>query len=252
MNMNSILSAPLLRKSAYTVRLADGESEIQAAQRLRFEVFNLELHEGLTESFISGLDQDPFDAFCDHLIVTHEPSGKVVGTYRMQTGQNAALHRGYYCEQEFDFAPFEDIRSSLIELGRACVHEDHRNVAVLGMLWRGIAAYARDRGVRYLIGCSSLTSQDPALGSATYAHLARYFLAEPNRRTCPLPAYGFPLEAGSISCPPPPKLLRAYLGIGARICGAPAIDREFGTIDFLTFLDLQTLSPMVRQHFLRL
>ncbi len=47
-----------------------------------------------------------------------------------------------------------------------------------------------------------------------------------------------------------PKLLRAYLTIGAKICSEPAIDRDFRTIDFLTLLDLQTLHPRVAKRFL--
>jgi putative hemolysin len=48
-----------------------------------------------------------------------------------------------------------------------------------------------------------------------------------------------------------PKLLRAYLAVGARICGPPAIDREFKTIDFLTLMDLEALHPRVHARFLR-
>jgi putative hemolysin len=47
-----------------------------------------------------------------------------------------------------------------------------------------------------------------------------------------------------------PKLLRTYLAIGARIAAPPAWDREFGTIDFLTLLDLKLLSHSARNRFL--
>jgi putative hemolysin len=47
-----------------------------------------------------------------------------------------------------------------------------------------------------------------------------------------------------------PKLLKTYLTIGARIASPPAWDREFGTIDFLTLLDLKTVSPAARHRFL--
>src|SRR5215831_5415310 len=114
----------------YRTRLAQNVSEIQAAQRLRFAVFNLELQEGLEESLLTGLDADPFDEVCDHLLVEHLPTGDIVGTYRLQTGSTAAANLGYYSEQEFDFGPFESSRSELIELGRACVQRDHRNLIV--------------------------------------------------------------------------------------------------------------------------
>ena len=93
--------------NAYTTRLAQDISEVRAAQALRFAVFNLELNEGLAESLVTGLDADPFDEVCDHLLVEHQPTGEIVGTYRLQTGLTAASHRGYYSEQEFEFAPFE-------------------------------------------------------------------------------------------------------------------------------------------------
>ena len=116
---------------------------------MRFEVFNLELGEGLAESYATGLDVDPFDEFCDHLIVEEAATGTIVGTYRLQTGQLAAANLGYYSEREFDFAPYESFRCEMIELGRACVHADHRNFNLLHLLWRGIARYAIDRKARF-------------------------------------------------------------------------------------------------------
>src|ERR1700756_492040 len=87
----------------YVTRLARNTEDVRAAQSLRFQVFNLELNEGLERSYATGLDEDPFDAVCDHLIVEHLPSANVVGTYRLQTGCNGAAYRGYYCAQEFEF-----------------------------------------------------------------------------------------------------------------------------------------------------
>src|ERR1043165_3679631 len=114
--------------SGYTARLARDVSEVRLAQALRFAVFNLELNEGLAESLTTGLDADQFDAVCDHLLVEHVPTGQIVGTYRLQTGSNAAAQLGYYCAQEFEFQAFEPARAEMIELGRACVHRQHRNL----------------------------------------------------------------------------------------------------------------------------
>src|SRR5690349_1418857 len=101
-----VVSSPI----HYVTRLARSKEDVRAAQSLRFQVFNLELNEGLEQSYATGLDEDPFDAVCDHLIVEHLPSANVVGTYRLQTGHNAAAYRGYYCEQEFEFQIFEPFR----------------------------------------------------------------------------------------------------------------------------------------------
>ncbi len=235
--------------SGYAARLATSMEEVRAAQTLRFEVFNLELNEGLESSRLTGLDADQFDEVCDHLIVEHRASGAIVGTYRLQTGLNAALHEGYYCAQEFDFEAYEPARGEIVELGRACVHQDHRNLMVLGMLWKGIADYARSRNARYLFGCSSLTSQDPVVGATAYAELCRRNLVEPKWRTWPLPKYECSMRHLADADVKVPKLLRAYLSLGAKICGPPALDRDFRTIDFLTMLDLQAMPAVARQRF---
>ncbi|MDB6066418.1 MAG: hemolysin [Pedosphaera sp.] len=236
--------------SPYVTRLARNPSEVRAAQALRFTVFNLELNEGLEKSAVTGLDADPFDDVCDHLIVEHVPTGEIVGTYRLQTGPSAAKHRGYYSEQEFDFRPFEPMRSEIVELGRACVHQQHRNLVVLGLLWKGITSYALERGGHYLCGCSSLTSQDPSAGASVYSQLSRRNLAPLPWRTFPHPIYHCSLEKLPAEPSQIPKLMRAYFSIGAKICGPPAIDREFKTIDFFTLVDLQTLPRLVRERFL--
>ena len=249
---NTIEAVRLLvsRPNHYTVTIARNKDQVRQAQALRFEVFNMELKEGLQESFETGLDADQFDAVCDHLVVEHVASRQVVGTYRLQTGDNARAHHGYYCEQEFEFSQFEWSRGQIIELGRACVQQEHRNLVVLGLLWKGIADYAISRGGRYLLGCSSLTSQDPSVGASAYNEMYRRYLAPPEWRTRPRPEYDCPLNQLAADAPKLPKLLRAYLGIGAKICGPPALDRNFKTIDFLTLLDLQALPAGVRSRFL--
>jgi putative hemolysin len=239
-----------LRQGPYHARLASSEADRMAAFRLRFLVFNLELNEGLDAAFATGQDTDEFDAVCDHLIVEHAGIGKIVGTYRLQTGATASANKGFYSEREFDFSPYTRLGDSVIELGRACVHRDHRSYEVLTLLWRGLTQYAVRHGGRYLIGCSSLTSQDPAHGTAVYGAM-REHLVEPQLRTTPQPAFAMPLMSAENVSDKVPKLLRAYLAVGARICGPPAIDREFKTIDFLTLLDLETLHPRVRARFLK-
>jgi len=235
----------------YGMRLAVNTSEVQAAQALRFQVFNVELNEGLAQSFATGRDADAFDAVCDHLLVEHLPTGQVVGTYRLQTGLNAGKNLGYYSAQEFAFEPFEPFRREIVELGRACVDRQHRNLVVLGLLWRGIAQYAQERGARYLLGCSSITSQDPSVGASAYTELCRkHYLAETCWQTRPTPKFDCPLDHLANEPVAIPKLLRAYLAVGAKICGPPALDTEFKTIDFLTLVDLHGLTPAAKERFL--
>ena len=238
-----------LEAGPYVARLALTEAEREATFRLRFLVFNLEMNEGLESAFVDGMDRDRFDEVCDHLIIEEKSTGRIVGTYRLQMGDVAGRHYGYYSEQEFCFAPYEAMRSQIVELGRACIHRDHRSSEVLHLLWRGIARYSLANGGRYMMGCCSLNSQDAAMGHAVYESL-RNCMVEPELRTLATAAYALRRPQGQLAEERAPKLLRAYLTIGAKICSEPAIDREFGTIDFLTLLDLQTLHPRVAQRFL--
>jgi putative hemolysin len=233
----------------YRVRLAASESDVRAAQTLRFIVFNLELSEGLESSYNTMLDADRFDAVCDHVLVEDAATQEVVGTYRLQTGETARRHHGYYSEQEFDFRPYEPLRGQMVELGRACIRADHRNFTVLNILWKAVARYAYERGAHWMVGCSSLTSQEPAVGSAAYRAMASS-LVEPRLRTLPTARFACELVDDPAVTVKIPRLLHGYLALGARICGPPALDREFKTIDFLTLLDLNAVPERVLNRLL--
>lgn len=239
-------ASPLAQTALYEVSLATTLEEVRACQRLRYEVFNGELGEGLESSHALGLDRDHFDVICDHLMVRETRTGEAVGTYRMQTGYRAKGNAGYYSEEFFDFAPYERMRSAMLELGRACVQRDHRDSMVLMLLWKGIFRYARETGARHLVGCSSLTSQDSAEGHALYTRLREEHLAPAHLQTVPRQDHALP----EMRTPPgpvkTPRLLRTYLELSAKICGPPAIDREFRTIDFLTLLDLEQIPAGLR------
>lgn len=236
---------------SYRLRLAESDKDIRAAQTLRFLVFNLELNEGLEGSFETCLDADAFDPVCDHLLVENLPSGEVVGTYRLQTGATAASNLGFYSATEFDLSPFRPHQDEIVELGRACVHAQHRNLAVLGLLWKGIADYARARQGRYLIGCSSLPTADERIGAQVYQRIKARHAAPPEFQTVPLESVRCRLDDCAAEAAKTPKLLAAYLSLGAKICAPPAVDREFRTIDFLTLLDLNFLPESVAAKVLR-
>jgi putative hemolysin len=241
---------PPLEQGRYTVKLVSDAHEFREALRLRYRVFNVELREGLAASHSTGHDFDEFDAVVEHIIVKCSATDTVVGTYRLQSGLMAARNLGYYSEREFDFAPYEPFRHQVLELGRACIDQQHRNTPVLMLLWKGIAQYALAHGCRYLIGCSSLTSQCPVVGWRAYTQMQN-FLAPVELRTVPQPAYAFEMCDGETTEEAKiPKLLRAYLAAGAQICAPPALDRDFRTIDFLTLLDLGRLPRGARVRFL--
>lgn len=242
---------PITSSPSFSASLAQSVADLTECQRLRFQVFNRELGEGLATSEHTGLDRDRFDWVCDHLMVRDVSTGVLVGTYRMQTGYRAQGNLGYYSEQLFNFAPFEPIRGEILELGRACVHSDYRSTMALGMLWKGIASYAALCNARYMIGCSSITSQDENEGASLFDELREKYLASEDFRTQPKIQHRCRASAGvaPTATPAPPRLFRAYLDISARLCGPPAIDREFGTIDFLTLLDLQAIPQRLRTRF---
>jgi putative hemolysin len=239
---------PLASTNQFSVGVAQNLEDLLDCQRLRYLVFNCELGEGLESSTKIGLDRDRYDFICDHLLVRDTATGKLVGTYRMQSGFRAKGNLGYYSEQFFDFTPFESIRAEVLELGRACVHTEYRNTAVLHMLWKGIAKYATSCGARYLLGCSSLSSQDENEGITLYESLKEKYLIEPTLRTEPKPEFRCSKSdtAAPAIAPKMPRLFRAYLDVSARLCGPPAIDRAFKTIDFLTLIDLHHIPDRVR------
>lgn len=252
--MNCLVSSPTaapLTAGNYQIRLAQNQGDLLAAQRLRFEVFNVELNLGLDTSYLSGLDRDRFEPACDHLLIEDVRSGAVVGTCRLQTGQVAGLNLGYSHARRFDFTPFASIRFQTLEISRACLHVEHRERSVLNLLWRAIVMYSTARGARYLLGCSSHPTQNASLGQAMFASIAETHLAPEQFRTRPLPAHALPAGTPLGDTPMSlPHLLRAYIAVGAKVCGPPALDPEFRTIDFLTILDLESLTEAARRNLL--
>lgn len=244
------LPTATLREGRYEVAFARTAHDIDAIQRLRFEVFNLEMGEGLEASFETGRDVDEFDAVCHHLMVTERTTGQVVGCYRMQTAATARTQLGFYSASLFDLSalPRDAIERS-VEVGRACVAKSHRSSLVLFLLWKGLALYVAHNQVRYLFGCCSLTSQDPTDGSAVLAYLRANDRMHPEWSVAPRASSACPIDPGVAPASGVPTLFRTYLRYGAKVCGLPAIDREFKTIDFLVVLDVDALSPRTHRMF---
>ncbi|MEN3333598.1 MAG: hypothetical protein V7641_2963 [Blastocatellia bacterium] len=236
----------------YVVRFARTREEIDAALKLRFEVFNLELGEGLAASFATGRDVDEFDAICHHLLVLDTDENKVVGTYRCQTGEMAAA-KGFYSAGEFDLSHLPaEVLLDAVELGRACVARSHRNAQVLFLLWKGLAVYVLANRKRYLFGCCSLTSQDMSEGQHVFESLKASGHLHPALRVLPRAGFECDTHAASLDTAAQvhiPKLFRTYLRFGARVCGPPAIDRLFKTIDFLVLFDVEEMAEQWRRAF---
>lgn len=236
----------------YRARFARSLQDLDAALALRFDVFNVELGEGLASSFETRRDLDEYDLGCHHLIVTRATaSADVVGTYRMQTSAVAARHLGFYSASEFDLSRLPaSIVDDAVEVGRACVAAEHRNTQVLFLLWRGLARYAAFNQKRYLFGCCSVSTQDEAVGWSVMRQLERDGHVDCRFEVAPLERYALPPAAPSDAVDAPlPPLMRLYLRYGARVLGTPAIDRQFGTIDFFVLFDVANMSEERFQTF---
>jgi putative hemolysin len=239
-----------LRSGPYRARFARSKSDIEAAQRLRFKVFNLELGEGLQASYSTGRDEDQYDQRCHHLLVEHRETGEVVGTYRLMT-QMMAGPDGFYSESEFHLETLPPwIAAEGVELGRACVAAEHRSGRVICLLWKGIAQYLMHNDLRYLFGCCSVPATDPGVGLKLHLQLASqgHVLEGVVSRA----AQSYSCAAGTIVMDEVdlPPLFKVYLDMGAKVCSEPALDREFGVIDFLIVLDLEKLDPRTKKRLL--
>jgi putative hemolysin len=237
----------------YEVRFVQNAEELDAVLKLRFNIFNLELDEGLESSFLTQRDQDEFDRTCHHLIVVDRKSGAVIGTYRMQTDEMAAAAHGFYSADEFDLTRLPDaVIKNSVEVGRACIAAAHRNGRVLFLLWRGLAVYMMLARKRYLFGCCSLTSQNPVAGKQVMDDLQANGHVHPELRVLPQAhcrCYPDDFAAPENLPVQIPPLFRIYLEYGAKVCGPPAIDRYFKTIDYLVMLDIAALDQRTFRMF---
>ncbi|THA23673.1 GNAT family N-acetyltransferase [Streptomyces sp. RKND-216] len=245
---------PSAAPTRYTVSLARDEAQVRAAQRLRHDVFAGELGARLTGPE-PGLDIDPFDAYCDHLLVNDTLTGEAVGTYRLLPPERARIAGRLYAETEFDLSAHAGLRPDLVEVGRSCVHPGHRDGGVISLMWAGIARYLTDRGLDWLAGCCSLPLADGgAEAAAVWRTVAARHLAPETYRVRPhlpwLPPRNH--DTASVAAHRLPPLLRGYLRLGAQVCGPPAHDSAFGVADLYVLLDVRRINPRYLRRFLSL
>lgn len=237
-------------RAPFTVRLADSMADLRAAQRLRYEVFALEMGARLASAG-GGLDRDRWDDFCDHLLVCERASGRVVGTYRMLPPERAAAAGGWYCSAEFDVSRLLSARQRIVEVGRACVAPAYRTGLVIALLWSGLMRYLRARGGAFAIGCASIGTDDGGhVAASVCRRVLRDHLAPAAWRATPRQAFVFE-GWQDVAEPPLPPLLKGYLRLGAEVCGPPAWDAEFRTADLLIRLDVARANPRYVDRLLR-
>ncbi len=236
------------RRSHLHVSLAQCESEIREAQKLRYRVFAEELGARLN-CREPGVDHDLYDPYCEHLIVRDEENGRIVGTYRILSPQAARRVGGYYSENEFDLTRLQLLREGMVEIGRSCIDPDYRSGATIALLWSGLARYMAQGGYRHLIGCASIGMADGGHAAASLYHGLGAHLAPIEYRV--FPRHPLPLERLFDGRPAEmPPLIKGYLRAGAWIGGEPAWDPDFNTADLLILMPMSRVDQRYARHFL--
>lgn len=234
-------------RSRYEVEVTREVWQVREAQRLRHRVFASELGARLPTP---GIDEDRYDAHCDHLIVRDTQAREVVGTYRILSPGSARSAGGYYAEELFDLSQFDLLRGRLVEVGRACVGPEHRSGPVMLLLWTALARYLIDNGHDYVMGSASIGIADGGHTAASvYRMVSESHLSPEDLRAFPLRALAVDRLRDTLPVAPPP-LLRAYLNLGAWVCGEPAIDTGFGCADLPILLPLARMHTRYTRHFL--
>lgn len=245
------------------VRLARDAGEVDAAQRLRYQVFYEEWGANADhEMRASKRDADSHDEIMDHLVVIdhdRDPAlGQVVGNYRLLRHDRLPVGRDFYSSSEFELDPLLRSGHRLLELGRSCVLREYRSVPVLQMMWNAITAYVAEHEISLLFGCASLRGTDPAPLAEQLAYLHHFHLAPESLRpralgprrvdmdVMPRDAVD-PVRAMSLLEP----IIKGYLRLGASIGEGACIDRQFNSVDVCIVMPTARLTQRYRRRFER-
>ena len=235
-----------------SVSWAKHQDEVRQAQRLRYQVFALEMGANLPKT-LPGHDIDLFDDYCEHLLVRDEASGDVIGTYRVLTPTQAKRVGSTYSDTEFDLTRLRSLRERMVELGRSCVHADHRHGGVILALWGALAEFMARNQLDTMIGCASIPMQHNGVSSghaaaSIWRQVRQAHLASIEYRVTPRLA--LPVEQLDDSLDvEPPALIRGYLRLGAKVLGAPAWDPDFNSADLPMMMRIADLPPRYLKHF---
>ena len=242
----------------FEVKLAQGEAELLAAQRLRYHVFVEELGGGGALVDHAGrFERDRFDPFFDHLIlIDHSRDAAelehVVGVYRLMRGEQAAGAGQFYSEEEYDLAPLRASGRRLLELGRSCLLPDYRGGIAMYHLWTGLAGYVETHGIDILFGVASFHGTDVAalvqpLSLLHHRHLAPEELRVRARAYQPMdlmPPDAIDRRAAMVQVP---ALIKAYLRLGGVVGDGAYIDHAFNTTDICMIMDTARMNAKRRR-----
>ena len=234
------------------VSWARHQDEVRGAQRLRYQVFAVEMGARLVCK-IPGHDMDLFDDYCEHLLVRDEVTQEVIGTYRALTPTQAKRAGSTYSDLEFDLTRLRTLRSRMVELGRSCVHAEHRQGAVIMALWGALAQFMSRNQLDTMIGCASIPMQHNGTPSghaaaSIWRQLRETHLAAIDWHVIPRLALPVDQLDNSLTVEPP-ALIRGYLRLGAKVLGAPAWDPDFNSADLPMMMRISDLPLRYRKHF---
>ena len=231
-----------LRAGNLEVFIASRIEDIEASQKLRYQVFFEEMGAPLTpEVAATKTDRDEFDKVCDHLLVAeHQPQGgyKVVGTYRLLRRSAMKSIGRFYTDSEFDISPIKNHEGEVLELGRSCVDPMFRNRSVMQLLWRGIGAYVAKFNIELMFGCASFHGIDISKHAQALSYLYHYHLAPEQLRPTALPERYVEMnlmpkeqvdaKEAFVSLP---ALIKGYLRLSGYIGLGAVVDAEYNTTD---------------------
>lgn len=249
----SIQSVEAEPEHGIAVHWARHLDEVREAQRLRYQVFVEEMGARLNTP-LEGLDVDLFDDYCEHLLVRCGQTGQVIGTYRVLTPAQAKRAGSTYSDTEFDLVRLRGLRERMVELGRSCVHPDHRHGGVIMALWGALAEFMLRNQLDTMIGCASIPMLHNGVVSGDIA--ASIWNQLRAKHMAPIefqvrPRLPLPVEDLDQLLPvQPPALIKGYLRLGAKILGAPAWDPDFNTADLPMLMRIADLPERYQKHFL--
>jgi putative hemolysin len=231
--------------------------EVREAQRLRYTVFAGEMGAVLSKG-LPGHDVDLFDDFCEHLLVRDSQTRQVVGTYRVLTPAQAKRVGSTYSDTEFDLTRLRNVRERMVELGRSCVHREHRHGGVIMALWGALADFMVRNQLDTMIGCATIPMQHEGPhgmvgGGHAAASIWRQLKAT---HLAPIdchvrPRLPLPIEKLDDTLDvEPPALIKGYLRLGAKVMGPPAWDPDFNAADLPMIMRISDLPSRYRKHFL--
>lgn len=250
-----VAAIPVTKSERPAIRVAWAQhlDEVRAAQRLRHDVFAGEMGARLNTP-LAGHDIDLFDDFCEHLLVCDEASGLVIGTYRVLTPVQAQRVGSTYSDTEFDLTRLRTLRDRMVELGRSCVHRDHRHGGVIMALWGALGAFMVRNQLDTMIGCASIPMLHNGVVSGDMA--ASIWRQVQATHLAPIeyhvrPRLPLPVEQLDASLDvEPPALIKGYLRLGAKVLGPPAWDPDFNSADLPMMMRIADLPSRYRKHFL--